>query len=72
MEGGLHPLRVHHKTMAYGFFDLELLGDYPLWYAEYQPAPSLHYGFDLWQYTASGSVPGIDGDVDLNRCFGSF
>ena len=71
-KGGYTPCVYTNKTMAYGFFDLELLGDYPLWYAEYQPAPSLYYGFDLWQYTASGSVPGIDGDVDLNLCFGSF
>ena len=71
-KGGYTPCVYTNKTMAYGFFDLELLKDYPLWYAEYQPAPSLYYGFDLWQYTASGSVSGIDGDVDLNLCFGSF
>ena len=45
------------------------LKDYALWYAEYQPAPSLYYGFRLWQYSASGTVPGISGSVDLNLCF---
>jgi GH25 family lysozyme M1 (1,4-beta-N-acetylmuramidase) len=25
------------------------------------------YGWTFWQYTSSGSVPGIDGRVDLDR-----
>lgn len=58
-----------NKTMAYNTFNLEELKDYALWYAEYQPAPSLYYGFRLWQYSASGTVPGISGSVDLNLCF---
>lgn len=58
-----------NKHMAYNCFDLEELKDYALWYAEYQPAPSLYYNFRLWQYSASGNVPGISGSVDLNICF---
>ena len=68
-EAGYTPCVYTNKTMAYGFFDLELLGDYPLWYAEYQPAPSLYYHFDLWQYTDSAAVPGIPGEADVNICF---
>ena len=58
-----------NKTMAYNTFNLEELKDYALWYAEYQPPPALYYGFRLWQYSASGTVPGISGSVDLNLCF---
>lgn len=58
-----------NKHMAYNTFNLEELKDYPLWYAEYQPAPSLYYDFRIWQYSASGTVPGISGSVDLNICF---
>lgn len=58
-----------NKHMAYNSFNLEELKDYPLWYAEYQPAPSLYYDFRIWQYSASGTVPGIAGSVDLNICF---
>ncbi len=58
-----------NKHMAYNSFNLEELKDYPLWYAEYQPAPSLYYDFRIWQYSASGTVPGITGSVDLNICF---
>lgn len=58
-----------NKSMAYGTFDLELLKDYDLWYAEYQDAPSLYYNFRMWQYTNEAEVPGIEGTVDLNICF---
>ena len=58
-----------NKHMAYYTFDLEALQEYPIWYAEYQPAPSLYYDFRIWQYSASGTVPGISGSVDLNLCF---
>ncbi len=45
-------------------------GDYPLWVAEYGvDSPSLPRGWNdwvLWQHSESGSVPGIDGAVDLD------
>ena len=44
---------------SYNTFNLEELKDFPLWYAEYQPAPSLYYHFQMWQYSASGTVPGL-------------
>ena len=50
---------------------LELLAEYPLWFANYTlnwQATSFPYHYDMWQYTSSGNVPGIDGRVDLNIC----
>ena len=26
-------------------------------------------GYGMWQYTGSGSVPGISTDVDMNHCY---
>ena len=68
-ENGYTPCVYTNKSMAYNTFNLEELKDYPLWYAEYQPAPSLYYDFQIWQYSASGTVPGISGSVDLNLSF---
>ena len=42
------------------------LTEYPIWLAEYDGTPDFYYHFDLWQYTHTGSVPGIQGNVDLN------
>lgn len=71
-KAGYKPCVYTNKYMAYKFFDLEKCGDYDLWYAEYQQVPSLYYNFRMWQYTESGSVPGISGGVDMNICFKSY
>ena len=71
-EAGYTPCIYTNKTMAYETFNLEELSAYPLWYAEYQPVPSLYYHFDLWQYSATGAVPGIFGSVDLDICFAPY
>jgi lysozyme len=47
---------------------------YPLWVAEYGVSrPSVPaanwagHGYSVWQFTSSGSVPGISGNVDMDR-----
>ena len=49
--------------------DLRDLTDYSFWYAQYSSQPSFRYDFQMWQYTSSGSVPGISGNVDMNISF---
>lgn len=56
-------------TYFYLHFDLNQLVDYPLWLAQYNSRPSFYYHFDMWQYSGTGKVPGIDGNVDLNIHF---
>lgn len=48
--------------------------DCPLWIASYNPAPTVPSAWPywtFWQYTSSGSVPGIAGNVDLDYFNGS-
>lgn len=58
-------------NQAYGYEQLNLvsLRDFDFWLAEYAPAPTFAYDFDMWQYTNEGTVPGIEGPVDLNIYF---
>ncbi|MCR5656701.1 MAG: glycoside hydrolase family 25 protein [Butyrivibrio sp.] len=42
------------------------LQNYPVWIADYADPMYFPYKFDMWQYTDSGKVDGIDGDVDLD------
>ncbi len=53
-----------------GGLALEYLGDYPaFWLAHYtkETAPtSFRYHYDIWQYSSTGRVDGIEGNVDLN------
>ncbi|WP_287389138.1 glycoside hydrolase family 25 protein [Lachnospira sp.] len=46
--------------------NLEELEDYDKWFANYDTTPYYPYIFTMWQYSQSGSVDGIDGDVDLD------
>lgn len=42
--------------------------DYDIWIAYYGTPLYYPYHFNIWQYTSSGKVDGIEGDVDLNVC----
>lgn len=42
---------------------------YVKWLAEYRKEPLYKGKYDMWQYTSSGSVSGIEGRVDLNLSY---
>ena len=48
------------------YFDVETLDQFEIWYADYEPVPQTNYTFTWWQYSETGSVPGIKGAMDLN------
>ena len=48
---------------------LEELTDYRFWLAMYKDQMDYPYKVDMWQYTFTGTVPGISGDVDINLYF---
>ena len=63
-EGGLKPMLytgVRMKTL-----DMQRVQDYPMWLALYSDTMSYPYWMSYWQYSCTGRVPGIQGDVDLN------
>ena len=62
-----------YKTAIYSnlvwedyYFDMAKLNDYEIWYADYEKFPQTPYHFTYWQFTSSGIVDGIEGNVDLN------
>lgn len=65
-EAGYRPAVYFNQSLGYLRYDLRELTDYHLWLAEYDTKPDFYYHFDLWQYTHTGRVAGIEGDVDLN------
>lgn len=56
------------KWMAYKL-DMEELAGYDFWYADYYDVPQCPYDYRIWQYSETGVVPGINGNVDLNLWF---
>ncbi|MDR1603882.1 MAG: Lyzozyme M1 (1,4-beta-N-acetylmuramidase) [Gracilibacteraceae bacterium] len=49
--------------------ELPRLEGYEKWIAQYYDTPFFPYKFSLWQYSDSGTVAGIRGDVDMNLAF---
>lgn len=69
-EAGYTPAVYFNLTDAYVRYDLSKIKDYVFWYAQHEgEAPKFYYEYNIWQYSDSGTVDGIDGNVDLNICF---
>ncbi len=65
-EAGYQPAVYFNQSLGYLRYDLRELTEYNLWLAEYDTRPDFYYHFDIWQYTHTGRVDGIQGDVDLD------
>ena len=53
------------RTLLY----LEELTDYDFWLAMYSDHMNYPYKVDMWQYSCTGTVPGIEGNVDIDLYF---
>ena len=63
---GFQPMIYFNWHQSEHLYDLHALEEYPFWLALYQDRMEYPWKVEMWQYTASGKVPGIQGDVDLN------
>ena len=71
-EAGYIPMTYGSPSKIYaGGLDLAQLQDWPFWLAHYTTGwvpTSFRYHYHMWQYSSSGTVPGIPVKVDLNLC----
>ncbi len=65
-RGGYEPMVYFNTTQSRELLYLEELTDYPFWLAQYTDAMDFPYRVRMWQYTATGAVPGVEGNVDIN------
>ena len=63
---GFEPGIYFNLDLAQRLMYLTELTDYRFWLALYSNTMNYAYKIDMWQYTNTGAVPGIEGDVDLN------
>lgn len=68
-EAGYKTAFYCNGMVGYLRYDIARMQHLDAWYAEYGDWPSFAYAFDLWQYSHTGSVAGIAGNVDLNLWF---
>lgn len=77
-DAGYIPVIYTNKDYLNKYFDMDrivkALGKVYVWYARYTSclsATELELA-DIWQYTSSGSVPGISGKCDINAFYTDF
>ena len=68
-KNGYQAMIYFNTHVARDLLDLEELAEYPFWLAQYKNQMDFPHRVDLWQYTETGSVPGIQGDVDIDLMF---
>lgn len=66
-KAGYTPLVYANKSMfGSDLYASEITAKYPAWLAHYTTSTDYTGDYDFWQYTSSGSVSGISGNVDMN------
>ncbi len=69
-KAGYAPMVYCNRSQARDLLHMEKLRQYGIWLAMYSdPIDLFPYRMTLWQYTNTGSVPGISGNVDINLWF---
>ena len=68
-DAGYDAMIYCNPTQVAQNFYLEELTDYGLWLAHYTDQMTFPHKVDMWQYTCTGSVPGIEGNVDIDLYF---
>jgi GH25 family lysozyme M1 (1,4-beta-N-acetylmuramidase) len=68
---GYEPMVYFNLDLAKRMFDLQAIqaAGYDFWLAMYSDQLNYAYRVRMWQYTSSGTVAGIRGNVDLNLYF---
>ena len=72
-NAGYIPIIYLNVDWAQNFVNMGLLTEYDTWIANYKKSfyllPSYNGNYTIWQYTSTGRVNGVEGDVDCNICY---
>ena len=63
---GYTPMIYSYARAFNQYFDTAKFDNYRIWLAQYNDEATYKGRYYMWQYTSSGSVPGISGRVDMN------
>lgn len=66
VDFGYQPMVYFNWNLASHKLYLNELEDYPFWLALYQDRMTYPFRVEMWQYTCTGTVPGVNGEVDIN------
>lgn len=58
-----------YRELGYRQYELDRMAHITFWAAAAGDTPDFYYAHDIWQYSFTGKVAGIEGDCDLNLYF---
>ena len=68
-NAGRTPMIYFNPEHAELMFHMEEVTKYKFWLAFYTDWMTFPYEVNMWQYTSTGKIPGVEGTVDLNLYF---
>jgi GH25 family lysozyme M1 (1,4-beta-N-acetylmuramidase) len=71
-QAGYIPMIYANPKWFVSRMELEKLEAYDKWLAQYYKLPAYPYQFSIWQFSSTGSVAGIKGNVDMNLSFADY
>ena len=72
MENGYYPMLYSYKSFLEDKIDAATLDRYTIWLAQWKDEVTYQGGYYMWQYSNTGKVNGIKGNVDLNIAYRDF
>ena len=66
IAAGKEPMLYYNTQMGALLLDIKQFSDVRTWFAAYTPDFYWPYEYDIWQYSSTGTVKGIKGNVDMN------
>ncbi len=66
---GYYAMLYSYTYFLDSYLDLDMLKQYDVWVADYRGYVGFQGDFGIWQYSSTGSVDGISGNVDLNIAY---
>lgn len=68
-ENGYYVMIYANKHWLTNYFTEKIFEKYDIWLAQYNDEPTFDGAYGIWQYTSSGKVDGIPGNVDMNIAY---
>ena len=68
-DAGYTPCVYFYRYIAYHDYDLSRLADYMFWIGAPGSTLDFYYEADIWQFSFTSRIDGIDADVDMNLQF---
>lgn len=67
---GFAPMVYANLSTLNSYIASDIYKDWPIWVAQYNSKCDYKHPYYMWQYSSGGSVPGIDGRIDMNHLYG--